>query len=136
MLQPKKVKHRKMFNGRNRGKSHRGNRVSFGDFGLQSTAAGFLTAREIEAARQTLTRHIKRGGKVWIRLFPAKPVSKKPAETRMGKGKGNPEEWVCPVKPGRMLYEMEGVTEEVARAAFRRAAHKLSVQTRFVVRED
>ena len=136
MLQPKKVKHRKMFKGRNRGKSHRGNRVSFGDFGLQSTAAGFLTAREIEAARQTMTRHIKRGGKVWIRLFPAKPVSKKPAETRMGKGKGNPEEWVCPVKPGRMLYEMEGVTEEVARAAFRLAAHKLSVQTRFGVRED
>ena len=135
MLQPKKVKHRKMFKGRNRGKSHRGNRVSFGDFGLQSTAAGFLTAREIEAARQTMTRHIKRGGKVWIRLFPAKPISKKPAGTRMGKGKGNPEEWVCPVKPGRMLYEMEGVTEEVARAAFRLAAHKLSVQTRFVVRE-
>ncbi|MFP6630589.1 MAG: 50S ribosomal protein L16 [Myxococcota bacterium] len=136
MLQPKKVKYRKMFKGRNRGKSQRGNRVSFGDFGLQSTSAGFLTAREIEAARQTMTRHIKRGGKVWIRLFPAKPVSKKPAETRMGKGKGNPEEWVCPVKPGRMLYEMEGVTEEVARAAFRLAAHKLSVQTRFVVRED
>ena len=136
MLQPKKVKHRKMFKGRNRGKSHRGNRVSFGDFGLQATSAGFLRAREIEAARQAMTRHIKRGGKVWIRLFPAKPVSKKPAETRMGKGKGNPEEWVCPVKPGRMLYEMEGVDETMARAAFRLAAHKLSVQTRFVVRED
>ena len=136
MLQPKKVKHRKMFKGRNRGKSHRGNRVSFGDYGLQATSAGFMTAREIEAARQAMTRHIKRGGKVWIRLFPAKPVSKKPAETRMGKGKGNPEAWVCPVKPGRMLYEMEGVTETVARAAFRLAAHKLSVQTRFVVRAD
>ena len=136
MLQPKKVKHRKMFKGRNRGKSHRGNRVSFGDFGLQSVSAGFITARQIEAARIAMTRHVKRGGKVWIRLFPAKPISKKPAETRMGKGKGNPEEWVCPVKPGRMLYEMEGVEESVARAAFRLAAHKLSVQTRFVVRED
>ncbi len=136
MLQPKKVKHRKMMKGRNRGKSYRGNRVSFGDFGLQATSAGFVTARQIEAARVAMTRHVKRGGKVWIRLFPAKPVSKKPAETRMGKGKGNPEAWVCPVKPGRMLYEMEGVDEGVARAAFRLAAHKLSVQTRFVVRED
>ncbi len=136
MLQPKKVKHRKMFKGRNRGTSHRGNRVSFGDFGLQATSAGFVTARQIEAARVAMTRHVKRSGKVWIRLFPAKPVSKKPAETRMGKGKGNPEAWVCPVKPGRMLYEMEGVDEGVARAAFRLAAHKLCVQTRFVVRED
>jgi len=136
MLQPKKVKHRKMFKGRNRGKSHRGNRVSFGDFGLQATSAGFVTARQIEAARIAMTRHVKRGGKVWIRLFPAKPVSKKPAETRMGKGKGNPEAWVAPVKPGRMLYEMEGVEEAVAREAFRLAAHKLCVQTRFVVRED
>ncbi len=136
MLQPKKVKHRKMFKGRNRGKSQRGNRVSFGDFGLQATTAGFVTARQIEAARIAMVHHVKRGGKVWIRLFPAKPVSKKPAETRMGKGKGNPEAWVCPVKPGRMLYEMEGVDEIVARAAFRLAAHKLSVQTRFVVRGD
>jgi large subunit ribosomal protein L16 len=136
MLQPKKVKHRKMMKGRNRGKSHRGNKVSFGDFGLQATTAGFVTARQIEAARIAMTRHVKRGGKVWIRLFPAKPVSKKPAETRMGKGKGNPEAWVCPVKPGRMLYEMEGVDETIARQAFRLAAHKLSVQTRFVVRED
>ncbi len=136
MLQPKKVKHRKMFKGRNRGKSHRGNLVSFGDFGLQAVSAGFVTARQIEAARIAMTRHVKRGGKVWIRVFPAKPVSKKPAETRMGKGKGNPEAWVCPVKPGRMLYEMEGVDETVAREAFRLAAHKLSVQTRFVVRED
>jgi len=136
MLQPKKVKHRKMFKGRNRGKSHRGNRVSFGDFGLQATSAGFVTARQIEAARIAMTRHVKRGGKVWIRLFPAKPVSKKPAETRMGKGKGSPEAWVAPVKPGRMLYEMEGVDESIAREAFRLAAHKLCVQTRFVVRGD
>ena len=136
MLQPKKVKHRKMFKGRNRGKSHRGNTVSFGDFGLQATSAGFVTARQIEAARIAMTRHVKRGGKVWIRLFPAKPVSKKPAETRMGKGKGNPEAWVAPVKPGRMLYEMEGVDETVAREAFRLAAHKLCVRTRFVVRGD
>jgi large subunit ribosomal protein L16 len=136
MLQPKKVKHRKMMKGRNRGKSHRGNRVSFGDFGLQAISAGFVSARQIEAARIAMTRHVKRGGKVWIRLFPAKPISKKPAETRMGKGKGNPEAWICPVKPGRMLYEMEGVDETVARQAFRLAAHKLSIQTRFVVRED
>ena len=136
MLQPKKVKHRKMFKGRNRGKSYRGNQVSFGDFGLQAVSAGFVSARQIEAARIAMTRHVKRGGKVWIRLFPAKPVSKKPAETRMGKGKGNPEAWVAPVKPGRVLYEMEGVDEQVAREAFRLAAHKLSVQTRFVVRED
>jgi len=135
MLQPKKVKYRKSFKGRNRGKSHTGNLVSFGDFGLQAVTAGFVSARQIEAARVALTRHVKRGGKVWIRLFPAKPVSKKPAETRMGKGKGNPEAWVAPVKPGRMLYEMEGVDEKTAREAFRLAAHKLSVRTRFVVRE-
>ena len=136
MLQPKKVKHRKMMKGRNRGKSHRGNKVSFGDYGLQAITAGFLSARQIEAARIAMTRHVKRGGKVWIRLFPAKPISKKPAETRMGKGKGNPEAWVTPVKPGRMLYEMEGVEEAVAKEAFRLAAHKLSVQTRFVTRGD
>ena len=136
MLQPKKVKHRKMMKGRNRGKSHRGNKVSFGDFGLQAVSAGFISARQIEAARIAMTRHVKRTGKVWIRLFPAKPISKKPAETRMGKGKGNPEAWVAPVKPGRMMYEMEGVEESVAREAFRLAAHKLSVRTRFVVRED
>jgi large subunit ribosomal protein L16 len=136
MLQPKKVKHRKMMKGRNRGKAHRGNKVSFGDYGLQAVTAGFLSARQIEAARIAMTRHVKRGGKVWIRLFPAKPISKKPAETRMGKGKGNPEAWVTPVKPGRMLYEMEGVEEAVAKEAFRLAAHKLSVQTRFVVRGE
>ena len=136
MLQPKKVKHRKMMKGRNRGKAHRGNKVSFGDYGLQAVSAGFVSARQIESARIAMTRHVKRGGKVWIRLFPAKPISKKPAETRMGKGKGNPEAWVCPVKPGKMLYEMEGVDEQVARQAFRLAAHKLSVRTRFVARED
>ena len=122
--------------GRNRGLAHRGSKVSFGEYGLKAVARGRITARQIEAARIAMTRHVKRGGKVWIRLFPAKPVSKKPAETRMGKGKGNPEAWVCPVKPGRMLYEMEGVDELVARQAFRLAAHKLSVQTRFVVRTD
>ncbi len=136
MLQPKKVKHRKMFKGRLRGQAHRGNEVSFGDYGLQATSTGFITARQIEAARIAMTRHIKRGGKVWIRIFPDKPITKKPAETRMGKGKGNLEAWVCPVKRGRMLYEMEGVTPEIAREAFRLAAHKLPVSTRFVMRED
>jgi large subunit ribosomal protein L16 len=136
MLQPKKVKHRKMFKGRLRGKAHRGNEVSFGDYGLQATSTGFITARQIEAARIAMTRHIKRGGKVWIRIFPDKPITKKPAETRMGKGKGNLEAWVCPVKRGRMLYEMEGVAPEIAREAFRLAAHKLPVSTRFVMREE
>jgi large subunit ribosomal protein L16 len=136
MLQPKKVKHRKMFKGRLRGSALRGNEVSFGDFGLQATSTGYVTARQIEAARIAMTRHIKRGGKVWIRVFPDKPITKKPAETRMGKGKGNLEAWVAPVKRGRMLYEMEGVSVEIAREAFRLAAHKLPVQTRFVMRED
>jgi len=136
MLQPKKVKHRKMFKGRLRGKALRGNEVSFGDYGLQATATGFISARQVEAARIAMTRHIKRGGKVWIRVFPDKPITKKPAETRMGKGKGNLEGWVAPVKRGRMLYEMEGVTVEIAREAFRLAAHKLPISTRFVTRED
>ncbi len=136
MLQPKKVKHRKIMKGRNRGKAHRGNKLSFGDYGLQALAGGFLTARQIEAARIAMTRHAKRGGKVWIRVFPDKPVTKKPAETRMGKGKGNPEEWVAPVKPGRVLYEMEGVDEKVAREALRLAAHKLPLPTRLLFRED
>jgi large subunit ribosomal protein L16 len=136
MLQPKKVKHRKVQKGRLRGKAHRGNTVSFGDYGLQALGTGFITARQVEAARVAMTRHIKRGGKIWIRLFPDKPVSKKPAETRMGKGKGNPEEWVAPVKRGRILYEMEGVTPEIAREALRLAAHKLPIPTRFVTRED
>jgi large subunit ribosomal protein L16 len=136
MLQPKKVKYRKMFKGRNRGAAQRGNVLSFGDYGLQAIGSGFITARQIEAARIAMTRHVKRGGKVWIRLFPAKPVSKKPAETRMGKGKGGLDGWVAPVKRGRMLYEMEGVDPVVAREAMRLAAHKLCVPTRFVEREE
>jgi len=136
MLQPKKVKHRKQHKGRVRGKAQRGNQVSFGEYGLQCLDAGRITARQIEAARIAMTRYVKRGGKVWIRIFPDKPVTKKPAETRMGKGKGNPEEWVAVVRPGRVLYEMEGVPVEVARAALRLAAHKLPVATKFVIREE
>ena len=136
MLQPKKVKHRKIQKGRLRGKAHRGSKLSFGEFGLQALTSGFITARQIEAARVAMTRHVKRGGKIWIRLFPDKPMSKKPAETRMGKGKGPPEFWVAPVKRGRMLYEIEGVDIEVARQALRLAAHKLPIATRFVARED
>jgi large subunit ribosomal protein L16 len=136
MLQPKKVKHRKQQKGRMKGKALRGNTVSFGDFGLQATDRCRLTARQIEAARIAMTRYVKRGGKIWIRIFPDKPITKKPAETRMGKGKGNPEDWVAVVKPGRILYEMEGVRPEIAREAFRLAAHKLPVPTRFVQREE
>ncbi len=134
MLQPKRTKFRKQQKGRNRGLSQVGNRVSFGDFGLQATTRGFLTARQIESARRAITRHVKRGGKLWIRVFPDKPVSKKPVEVRMGKGKGNVEFWVAPVQPGRMIYEIQGVSEDIAREAFRRAAAKLSVQTTFVAR--
>jgi large subunit ribosomal protein L16 len=134
MLQPKKVKHRKQMKGRNRGKASRGTNLDFGDYGLQAVACRRITARQIEAARIAMTRYVKRGGKIWIRIFPDKPVSKKPAETRMGKGKGNPEEWVALVKPGRMMYEMEGVDEATAREAMRLAAHKLPVKTRFVTR--
>ena len=136
MLQPKKVKHRKMMKGRMKGKAQRGGTVAFGEYGLQATDRGRLTARQIEAARVAMTRYVKRGGKIWIRVFPDKPVTKKPAETRMGKGKGNPEEWVVVVKPGRVLYEMEGVTAAVAREAFRLAAHKLPLPTRFVARGE
>jgi large subunit ribosomal protein L16 len=136
MLQPKKVKHRKQQKGRMRGKAYRGSTLAFGDFGLQALECSRVTARQIEAARIAMTRHVKRGGKVWIRVFPDKPITKKPAETRMGKGKGNPEEWVAVVKPGRMLYEMEGVTSEVARSALRLAAHKLPLRTRLVEREE
>jgi large subunit ribosomal protein L16 len=135
MLSPKKVKYRKKQKGRTRGRAKGGDRVAFGDFGIQALQPGWLTARQIEAARVAITRFIKRGGKVYIRLFPDKPISKKPAETRMGKGKGNPEEWVCVVKPGRVMYELEGVTEEEARTAFRLAHHKLPIDTRFVARE-
>ncbi len=131
MLAPKKTKYRKQQRGRRRGTAWRGCTLAFGDFGLQATGRGWVTAREIEAARVALTRHIKRGGRVWVRVFPDKPVTKKPAETRMGKGKGSPEMWVAVVKPGRMLFEMEGVPEPVAREAFRLAAHKLSVSTQF-----
>jgi large subunit ribosomal protein L16 len=134
MLQPKKVKHRKVQKGRMRGKAYRGGTLAFGDFGLQATESSRVTARQIEAARVAMTRHVKRGGKVWIRIFPDKPITKKPAETRMGKGKGNPEEWVAVVKAGRILYEMEGVPVEVARQALRLASHKLPMGTRFVER--
>ncbi|MFB0977762.1 MAG: 50S ribosomal protein L16 [Myxococcota bacterium] len=136
MLQPKKVKHRKVFKGRNRGAAHRGNKLSFGDFGLQAMSSGFVTARQIEAARIAMTRHVKRGGKIWIRIFPDKPRTSKPAETRMGKGKGPVDDWVAPVKRGRMLYEMEGVDPQTAREAMRLAAHKLSIRTQFVEREE
>ena len=134
MLQPKKVKHRKVFKGRMRGKAYRGSTLSFGEYGLQAVEQSRVTARQIEAARVAMTRYVKRGGKVWIRIFPDKPITKKPAETRMGKGKGNPEEWVAVVKPGRILYEMEGVTPQVARAALKLAASKLPLATRFVER--
>ena len=134
MLQPKKVKHRKVFKGRNRGAAQRGNKLSFGDYGLQATSNGFITARQIEAARIAMTRHVKRGGKIWIRIFPDKPRTKKPAETRMGKGKGNPEFWAAQIKRGRMLYEMEGVEREVAREALRLAAYKLSINTKIIKR--
>lgn len=134
MLQPKRTKFRKQQKGRNRGLAVRGSKVSFGEFGLKATGRGRITARQIEAARRAMTRHIKRGGKIWIRVFPDKPISKKPLEVRQGKGKGNVEYWVAQVQPGRMLYEMEGVTEDVAREAFRLAAAKLPVSTTFVSR--
>jgi len=136
MLLPKKVKHRKQFKGRMTGAAMCGSEVSFGDFGLQSLECGYLTSRQIEAARRAMTRHIKRGGKIWIRVFPHKPLTRKPAETRMGKGKGSPELWVAVARPGTMLYEMQGVTEEVAREALRLAAHKLPLKTKFVKREE
>jgi len=134
MLQPRKVKFRKQQRGRRRGTPYRGSTVVFGDFGLQVQGCGWITTRQIEAARIAITRHIKRGGKVWIRIFPDKPITSKPAETRMGKGKGPPEDWVAVVKPGRILYELEGVEEEVAREAFRLAGHKLPLHTKFVSR--
>ncbi|NOY85872.1 MAG: 50S ribosomal protein L16 [Deltaproteobacteria bacterium] len=136
MLMPKKVKFRKQHRGRMRGAARRGNILSFGDFGLQALEPGWVTARQIEAARIAITRHVKRGGKVWIRVFPDKPITKKPAETRMGKGKGAPEAWVAVVKPGRVLYELEGVPPGVAREAMRLASHKLSIKTRILVREE
>jgi large subunit ribosomal protein L16 len=134
MLQPKRTKFRKQQKGRNRGLAQVGNRVSFGEYGLKATTRGFVTARQIEAARRAITRHVKRGGKLWIQVFPDKPVTKKPVEVRMGKGKGNVEYWVAPVQPGRVMYEIQGVTETIAREAFRLAAAKLAVKTTFIKR--
>jgi large subunit ribosomal protein L16 len=134
MLQPKRTKYRKQMKMRNRGLANRGNKVSFGEYGLKATGRGRITARQIEAARRAMTRHIKRGGKIWIRIFPDKPITKKPLEVRQGKGKGSVEYWVAQIQPGRMLYEMEGVTEEIAREAFELAAAKLPIQTTFVTR--
>jgi large subunit ribosomal protein L16 len=136
MLSPKKVKFRKQQTGRMKGKAQRGSKLNFGDFGLQAAECGYITARQIEAARIAMTRYVKRGGKMWIRIFPDKPVTKKPAEVRMGKGKGAPEGWVAVIKPGKILYEMEGVSRELAFEAFRLAAHKLPIKTKFVERSD
>jgi large subunit ribosomal protein L16 len=134
MLQPKRTKFRKQHKGRNRGMATSGNKVSFGDYGLKATTRGRITARQIEAARRAITRHVKRGARIWIRIFPDKPITKKPLEVRQGKGKGNVEYWVAQIQPGRMLYEMQGVEEKVAREAFRLAAAKLPVQTTFAER--
>ena len=134
MLQPKRTKFRKQFKGKNRGVAMAGNRVSFGEYGLKATERGRVTARQIEAARRAMTRHIKRGGKIWIRIFPDVPISSKPLEGRMGKGKGNVDHWVAKIQPGTVLYEMEGVNEELAREAFRLAANKLPIKTTFVQR--
>ena len=135
MLQPKRTKFRKVQKGRNRGLAQAGNKVSFGQFGLKATSRGRMTSRQIEAARRTISRHVKRGGKLWIRVFPDKPISKKPLEVRMGKGKGNVEYWVAQIQPGSMLYEIQGVDEELAREAFKLAAAKLPIQTTFVKRQ-
>lgn len=134
MLQPKRTKFRKVHTGRNRGLAQTGNKVSFGTFGLKATERGHMTARQIEAARRAMTRHVKRQGKIWIRVFPDKPITQKPLEVRMGKGKGNVEYWVCPIQPGRVLYEIDGVSEELAREAFALAAAKLPFKTTFVSR--
>ncbi|MGM0574945.1 MAG: 50S ribosomal protein L16 [Myxococcota bacterium] len=136
MLAPKRIKFRKAHKGKNRGQAHRGTEVSFGDYGLQAIDRGWMTSRQIEAARIAMTRSVRRGAQIWIRIFPDKPITKKPAETRMGKGKGSPEYWVAVVKPGRVLYEMKGIPEERAREAFRLAAHKLPFKTRVVKRKE
>lgn len=136
MLIPKRVKFRRQHRGRMAGKASRGNFVSFGDYGLQALECGWITSRQIEAARIAMTRYIKRGGKVWIKIFPHKPVTVKPAETRMGSGKGSPEYWVAVVKPGRIMFELAGVSEEVAKEAIRLAQHKLPIKTKFVIREE
>lgn len=136
MLSPKKVKFRKQQRGRMKGKAYRGSNLDFGEFGLQAVECGYISARQIEAARIAMTRHVKRGGKMWIRFFPDKPITKKPAEVRMGKGKGSTDAWVAVVRPGKMLYEMEGVPRELAKEALRLASHKLPIKTRFVERGD
>ena len=136
MLSPKKVKFRKQQKGRMRGLSHRGSKLNFGEFGLQAVECGTISSKQIEAARIAMTRYVKRGGKMWIRIFPDKPFTKKPAEVRMGKGKGSPEGWVAVIRPGRVLYEMEGVSRDMAKEALRLASHKLSVKTRFVERDS
>ncbi|MEO7096049.1 MAG: 50S ribosomal protein L16 [Polyangiales bacterium] len=136
MLSPKKVKYRKVMKGNTRGTAYRGSDVSFGDFGLQSLAPGKVTSRQIEAARMAITRHVKRAGKLFIRIFPDKPISKKPAETRMGHGKGNPEEWCAVILPGRVMYELSGIPHDVAKEAFRLAAHKLPIPCKFLIRSD
>ncbi len=136
MLSPKKIKYRKRQKGRMKGLGHRGARLSFGEYGLKALEPGWITSRQIEAARIAMTRYVKRGGQIWIRIFPDKPITKKPAETRMGKGKGSPELWVAVVKPGRVLYEMDGVSEKVAEEAFKLAAYKLPLSTRFIKRGE
>ncbi|MEJ8751778.1 50S ribosomal protein L16 [Lagierella sp. ICN-221743] len=136
MLMPKRVKHRKVHRGRMTGKAHKGNTLAYGDFGLQALEPCWMTANQIEAARRAMTRYIKRGGNIWIKVFPDKPVTEKPAEVRMGSGKGNPEYWVAVVKPGRVLFEMAGVPEDVAREAMRLAAHKLPIKTKFIARDN
>ncbi|HEY5218528.1 MAG TPA: 50S ribosomal protein L16 [Gemmatimonadaceae bacterium] len=136
MLSPKRVKFRKMFKGRTKGLAQRGSTVAFGTYGLQALEPGWITNRQIEAARVALTRHIKRGGKVWIRIFPDKPITKKPAETRMGKGKGSPEGWVAVVKPGRVMFELEGISKDIAQKAMALAAAKMPIRTKFVAREE
>jgi large subunit ribosomal protein L16 len=136
MLMPKRTKYRKQQRGRRRGKAYRGSNVEFGEYGLKALEPAWITSRQIEAARIAITRHIKRGGRVWIRIFPDKPVTKKPAETRMGKGKGAPEFWIAVVKPGRILFEVEGVSKEIAQEAIRLASHKLPIKTKFVSRSD
>jgi large subunit ribosomal protein L16 len=134
MLSPKKLKYRRRQKGRTRGTAYKGSTLEFGDFGLQAVECGFMSAQQIESARIAITRHVKRGGKLWIRVFPDKPITKKPAETRMGKGKGTPEGWVAVIKPGRILYEIEGVVESIAQEAFRLAGYKLPFSTRFIMR--
>lgn len=136
MLSPKRIKYRKQQKGRMRGKALRGNFVAFGTYGLQALECGYLTSQQIEAARIAMTRYVKRGGQIWIRIFPDKPFTRKPAETRMGKGKGSPEGWVAVIRPGRVLYEMAGVPEDIAKEALRLASHKLPIKTKFVAREE